>query len=104
MCEWRKPWRCSAIKRKKWIGSFAAALGGVDTLVCAGGIGENAAVIRARICEGLSFLGIKLNRTRNAKNAALISTDTGRATVRMIRTDEELMIARFVSRVLKLGA
>jgi acetate kinase len=88
---------------KKWIGSFAAALGGLDTLVFAGGIGENASLVRARICEGLSFLGVELNETRNAKNAAVISTDASRATVRVMRTDEELMIARSVCRVLKLG-
>jgi acetate kinase len=88
---------------KKWIGSFAAALGGLDTLVFAGGIGENAPLIRARICEGLDFLGIKLNQERNAKPAGVISTDSGRATVRVIRTDEELMIARSVWRVLGKG-
>ena len=59
---------------KKWIGSFAAALGGLDTLVFAGGIGENAPQVRARICEGLDFLGVKLDKARNAKNAAMIST------------------------------
>ncbi len=53
---------------KKWIGSFAAALGGLDTLVFAGGIGENAPLIRARICEGLGFLGIELSAQRNAEN------------------------------------
>jgi acetate kinase len=84
---------------KKWIGSFAAALGGVDTLVFAGGIGENAPVVRARICEGLSFLGIELDASRNAEAAGVISTDASRATVRVIRTDEELMIARSVLRV-----
>jgi acetate kinase len=89
---------------KKWIGSFAAALGGLDTLVFAGGIGENMPVIRARICEGLGFLGIDLHKARNAKNAARISTDSSPVTVRVIRTDEELMIARSVSRVLGLGA
>jgi acetate kinase len=87
---------------KKWIGSFAAALSGLDTLVFAGGIGENCPAIRARICEGLSFLGIELNESRNVENAAQISTDSGPVTVRVIRTDEELMIARSVSRVLKL--
>src|SRR5450759_1734614 len=89
---------------KKWIGSFAAALGGLDTLVFAGGIGENAPLVRARICEGLSFLGIELNEARNAENAAVISTDASRATVRVIRTDEELMIARSVCRILGLGS
>ncbi|MEO7299209.1 MAG: acetate/propionate family kinase [Verrucomicrobiota bacterium] len=86
---------------KKWIGAYAAALGGLDTLVFAGGIGENAPPVRARICEGLGFLGIKLSETRNARNAAVISTDKSRATVRVIRTDEELVIARSVTRVLK---
>lgn len=88
---------------KKWIGSFAAALGGLDTLVFTAGIGENAPVIRKRICDGLGFLGIELDPKRNAKNAPLISRDTGRVKVRVIRTDEELMIARSVTRVLKLG-
>jgi acetate kinase len=83
---------------KKWIGSFAAALGGLDTLVFSGGIGENAPLIRTRICEGLGFLGIDLNEARNAKPAPVISPDTNRVTVRVIRTDEELMIARSVMR------
>jgi acetate kinase len=89
---------------RKWIGSFAAALGGLDTLAFAAGIGENAPLIRARICEGLGFLGIELNKKRNAKNAPLISADAGRVKVRVIRTDEELMIARSVIRVLGLGS
>ena len=88
---------------KKWIGSFAAALGGLDTLVFAGGIGENAPLVRARICEGLKFLGIELNESRNAETAGVISTDDSRVTVRVIRTDEELMIARSVCRVLGFG-
>src|SRR5208283_1724748 len=57
---------------KKWIGAFAAALGGLDTLVFAGGIGENAAPIRARICDGLEFLGIELHEPRNARNASVV--------------------------------
>jgi acetate kinase len=89
---------------KKWIGSFAAALGGLDTLVFAGGIGENASLIRERICDGLGFLGIELNQNRNTTNAPLISTDGGRVKVRVIRTDEELMIARSATRVLNLGS
>jgi acetate kinase len=88
---------------KKWIGSFAAALGGLETLVFAGGIGENAPLVRTRICEGLGFLGIKLNESRNAKNAAVISAKSTRVTVRVIHTDEELMIARAVSRLVGLG-
>jgi acetate kinase len=83
---------------KKWIGSFAAALGGLDTLVFAGGIGENAPVIRARICEGLEFLGVDLHQAHNAEATEVISTTESRVTVRVIRTDEELMIARSVLR------
>ena len=83
---------------KKWIGAFAAALGGVDTLVFTGGIGEHAALVRERICEGLSFLGIELDASRNAEAVGVISTDSSRVTVRVIRTDEELMIARSVWR------
>ena len=89
---------------KKWIGSFTAALGGLDTLVFAGGIGENAPLIRERICDGLGFLGIELDQKCNAKNAPLISPDAGRVKVRVIRTDEELMIARSAGRVLDLGS
>jgi acetate kinase len=88
---------------RKWIGSFAAALGGVETLVFSAGIGENAPVIRERICDGLGFLGIQLDRRQNAKNAPLISRDAGRVKVRVIRTDEELMIARSVMRVLRIS-
>lgn len=85
---------------KKWLGAYAAVLGGLDTLVFAGGIGENASAVRSRICEGLGFLGIELDATRNAAHADVISTDMSRVTVRVIATDEELMIARSVLGVL----
>ena len=85
---------------KKYIGSFAAALGGLETLVFAGGIGENAPLIRTRICEGLGFLGIELEKNRNATNESVISTDASRVAVRVIHTDEELMIAKMVCQVL----
>ncbi|MEO7710566.1 MAG: acetate/propionate family kinase [Caldimonas sp.] len=88
---------------KKWIGAYAAALGGVDTLVFAGGIGEHAAPVRDRICEGLGFLGIELDAQRNALHAPLISADGSRVGVRVMHTDEELMIARAVSRELARG-
>ncbi len=88
---------------RKWIGAFAAALGGLDTLVFAGGIGENAPTVRARICDGLGFLGIELEEKRNAACAGLISAATSRVTVRVIHTDEELIIARSVTRLLSLG-
>jgi acetate kinase len=89
---------------KKWIGAFAAALGGLDTLIFAGGIGENAPPVRQRICDGLGFLGIQLSPARNAENAPLISSDAGPVAVRVIRTDEELMIANSVVRLLNLGS
>ena len=85
---------------KKWIGAFAAALGGLDTLVFAGGIGENCPVVRSRICEGLGFLGIELEEKRNAVNEGVISAAAGPVAVRVIHTDEELMIARSVCRAL----
>ena len=85
---------------RKWIGAYTAALGGLDTLVFAGGIGENAAVIRARICERLGFLGILLDGAANARHAPVISAGAGAVAVRVIRTDEELMIARSVVRLL----
>jgi acetate kinase len=88
---------------KKWLGAYAAALGGLDTLVFAGGIGENSPVIRQRICAGLGFLGVTLDPRRNARNAPLISTAAGGVKVRVIHTDEELMIARSVIRLLRLG-
>jgi acetate kinase len=85
---------------KKWIGSFAAALGGLDTLVFAAGIGENAPAVRARICDGLGFLGIQLEEKRNAANEGVISAVAGRVTVRVIPTDEEITIAKNVSCIL----
>ena len=81
------------------IGAFAAALGRLDTLVFAGGIGENANEVRARACGGLQCLGIELDQAGNIANAPVISTASSRATVRVIRTDEELMIARAVCRL-----
>ena len=87
---------------RKWIGAFAAALGGLDTLVFSGGIGENAPEVRARICDGLEFLGIELEEKQNVANADLISTESSRVSVRVIHTDEERMIAKTVCRILGL--
>jgi acetate kinase len=89
---------------RKWIGAYAAALGGVDTLVFSGGIGENAPVIRARICAGLEFLGIEIAAKQNAANENVISAAAGRVAIRVIRTDEELTIARSVCKIIGLGA
>ncbi len=83
---------------RKWIGAFAAALGGVDSLVFSGGIGENCAVVRERICDGLGFLGIELVGRRNSSGVGLISKDSARVPVRVIRSNEELMIARSILR------
>jgi acetate kinase len=89
---------------RKWIGAYAAVLGGVDTVVFAGGIGENAPAVRARICAGLGFLGVRIDAGRNRRNAPVISRSGAGATVRVIPTDEELMIARSVRRLLRPGA
>ncbi|MGC1475170.1 MAG: acetate/propionate family kinase, partial [Terriglobales bacterium] len=88
---------------KKWIGSFAAALGGIETLVFSGGIGENAPAVRARICDGLGFLGIELEEKHNAANEGVISAASSRVVVRVIRTKEEQIIAKTVCRVLGLA-
>jgi acetate kinase len=89
---------------KKWIGSFAAVLGGVDTLVFAGGIGEHSAPLRERICAGLGFLGIDVDPAANARHEPRISTDAGRVAVRVIRTDEESVIAAATLRLLGFDA
>lgn len=85
---------------KKWIGSYAAVLGGLDALVFSGGIGEHAPEVRTRICHGLQFLGIELDEMKNEKNEKIISTDASKVCVRVIKTNEELMIARLVCNVL----
>lgn len=86
----------------KYIGAFAAALDGLDTLVFAGGIGENAAPIRQRVCERLSFLGVRLDAAANARNADAISASDSRVAVRVIRTNEEVMVARHARDVLAI--
>jgi acetate kinase len=88
-----------AYQAKKWIGSFAAVLGGIDGLVFAGGVGENAPTVRARICKGLEYLGIILDKRRNSRNASVISSDGGGGSVRVIPTNEELMLARLAMRM-----
>jgi acetate kinase len=81
---------------KKWIGSFAAALGGVDVLVFSGGIGEHSPEVRSKICDKLEFLGIELDEIKNMNNDPVISTEISKVTVRVIKTNEELMIAKMV--------
>ncbi len=89
---------------RKWIGAFAAALGGLDTLVFAGGIGENLPTIRHRICEELAYLGVALAEDQNAANSLRISADEARVDVYVIATDEELVIAQSVMRSIAKGA
>jgi acetate kinase len=87
-------------RAKKYIGAYSAALGGLDALVFTGGIGERAAAIRERICNGLDFLGIHLDAARNAANAPIISASDSRVNVRVIQTNEDLMIVQHVITVL----
>jgi acetate kinase len=86
---------------RKSLGALAAVLAGLDALIFTGGIGEHAAPVRARICAGVEFLGIHIDDDRNAANASLISPDTGPVAVRVIRTDEDLMIARHTLEVVQ---
>jgi acetate kinase len=79
---------------RKWIGAFTAVLNGIDTLVFTGGIGERAAPVRAKICSGLEYLGVALNAAANERNSEVISLTGSECRVRVIETDEDLMIAR----------
>jgi len=92
---------CSSVR--KWIAAMAAALGGLDVLVFTGGIGENSPLIRERIGDGLGFLGIGIDHGRNQSNAAIISPDPADVRVRVVKTDEELVLAGEVARILARG-
>ena len=85
-------------RARKYIGAYLAAMGGADAIVFTGGIGENSPEVRARICEGLQFMGLSLDPDRNADcigaNEGLISTEHSRLAAYAIPTDEELLIAR----------
>ena len=87
-----------AYRIKKYIGAFAAAMGGVDVVVFTGGVGENRHEVREAVCEGLEFLGIKLDKEQNAKimfgKDGIISTADSKVKVVVLPTDEELMIAQ----------
>jgi acetate kinase len=84
---------------RKFIGAYAAVLNGVDTLVFTGGIGERAAEVRAQICAGLEYLGVTLDRVANTRNAEVISLPGSKCTIRVVQTDEDLMIARLTRQV-----
>jgi acetate kinase len=79
---------------RKWIGALSAVLGGLDTLVFTGGIGEHAAPVREEICRELSYLGIDLDPDRNSRSESIVTVDGSRCTVRVIATDEERVVAR----------
>ena len=85
---------------KKWIGSFAVVLGGLDTLVFSGGIGQHSPKVRSKICDNLGFLGIELDEIKNRNNEAIISAKKSKVNVRVITTNEEVMIARLVHDIL----
>jgi acetate kinase len=89
---------CHHVRRS--VGALAATLGGVETLIFSGGIGENAAAIRAEIAQNLEHLGVRLDDERNAASSGIISADGSACTVRVIRTDEESIIARDTLRVI----
>jgi acetate kinase len=84
---------------RKFLGALTAALGGLDTLVFTAGIGEHAAPIRARICDGLGYLGVSLDAERNARHAPIISGDRSAVVARVMHTDEDLMMARHTYRL-----
>lgn len=86
---------------KKRIGAYAAVLGGVETLVFTGGMGEQAPRVRARVCAGLEFLGISIDNTHNESNNTIISPSSSPVTVRVIPTNEELLIARIAHKMAK---
>ena len=92
-----------AYEVRKYIGSYAAALGGLDCLVFTAGVGENSASMRARICQGLEFLGVKLDPEKNNVRGkeAIISADDSKVTVWVIPTNEELMIAQDTAALVK---
>jgi acetate kinase len=83
-------------RAKKYLGAYAAALGGVDLVVFTGGIGEKAALVRWKICENLGFVGIQLDPQRNQANGPVISTSSSPVKVRVIETNEDLTIVRHV--------
>jgi len=86
---------------RKFVAALAAALGGLDTLVFTAGIGENAAEIRRRICSGMRFLGLELDAKRNAAHAPVISRKEAAVTVRVMKTNETLVIAEHTHRLLR---
>lgn len=88
---------------RRWIGGLAANMGGLNTLVFSGGIGEHSAEVRGEICRGPEFLGVRIDQARNVATADVISSEDSAVSVRVIATNEELVIAKTVCGLLKLG-
>ena len=86
---------------RKHLGALAAALGGVETLVFTGGIGERAVEVRQRICADLDFLGVRVDPARNVANAAIISVEGSPVTIRVMQSDEDRVIARHTYRLVQ---
>ena len=89
---------------KKFLGALAAVLGGLDVLIFTAGIGENAPEVRRKICDGMGHLGLFVDLERNGANAPVISTAQSAASIRVIPTNEELMIARHTINVISQTA
>jgi acetate kinase len=87
---------------RKHLGALAAVLNGLETLIFTGGIGEHASLIRAQICDDLSYLGVSIDQTKNATHDPIISKSGNRVTVRVMKTNEELLIARHTDRILNV--
>ena len=88
---------------RKYIGALSVVLGGLDILIFTGGIGEHSPDIRSRICDGLGFLGISVDEEKNITNSAVIAHERGRVEIRIMKTNEELMIARHTMNVLEMS-
>jgi acetate kinase len=93
--------KCFTYRIKKYIGAYAFSMGGLDAVVFTAGIGENSAKIRAMVCEGLEFLGLKIDHQRNSNKNNIISSDDSKVKVLVIPTNEELLIARDTIQITK---
>lgn len=94
---------CFAYRVKKYIGAYSAVLGGLDCIVFTAGIGENSPLVRAKICEGLDFLGVKIDERKNEINDSIISAQDSKVYVLVVPTNEELMIARDTAYLLMMN-
>ena len=108
---WSNPARLKLLRQsitfvfrvQREFGAMAAALGGVDAIVFCGGIGENSRLVRSRVCERLAWIGVELDHTRNNQNASVISSEMSRVQIMVLKTNEELVIARAIRVVTASG-